>query len=235
MTDKIGNINKNRTKIETSQEIQNKIKTLSVIREEKVYKKDDPTEIAKKAKNIDIAKTSRELIRWISRNVENFINNQRTSFKLDLIMDDESETIEDMEEMRKLQDLYTSLPDPSVKDLEDLATIDTKQIEKARKILDGVTKKVQDQCKNEKESMDNLFKRMAYYYELKGISKGKLLIQELEGQVSIVNFEYEAFSVGVKVRNPKEDQTLREYVIPEGFTVWIEIVCNPANPPMSMF
>jgi hypothetical protein len=83
--------------------------------------------------------------------------------------------------------------------------------------------------------MDNLFKRMAYYYELKGISRGKLLIQELEGQVSIVKFEYEAFSVGVKVRDPKKDTTIREYVIPEGFTVWIEIVCNPANPPTSMF
>jgi len=218
-----------------SKEIEDKVKILSVVREEKVYRKDDPLEIIKKAKDIDIAKTSRELIKWITRNVENFINNQRTSFKLDLIMDDESETIEDMEEMRKLQDLYTSLPDPSVEDIEDVVKMDTKLIEKARKVLDGITKKVHDQCKNEREAMDNLFKRMAYYYELKGISRGKLLIQELEGQVSIVKFEYEAFSVGVKVRDPKKDTTIREYVIPEGFTVWIEIVCNPANPPTSMF
>jgi hypothetical protein len=53
--------------------------------------------------------------------------------------------------------------------------------------------------------------------------------------VSILKFEYEAFSVGVKVRNPKENNTIKEYVIPEGFTIWIEIAFNQVLTPVSMF
>ena len=58
---------------------------------------------------------------------------------------------------------------------------------------------------------------------------------EVSPFLSILRFEYEAFSVGVKVRNPKDNNTITEYVIPEGFTIWIEIAFNQVLTPVSMF
>ena len=92
------------------------------------------------------------------------------------------------------------------------------------------------------ELLEKLFKRMKFYFELKGISKGVPLIEELEGAVEVLQFEYEAFTVGVKVSKPAihkrsidgeiekvEEEAQTEYVIPEGFTIWVEIAYKPKS------
>jgi hypothetical protein len=75
------------------------------------------------------------------------------------------------------------------------------------------------------------------------IQEGETLINfsKLEGKCSIISFEYEAFSVGVRmqdgssVKNEKNKKVYKEYVIPEGFTIWIQIVSKVKQRPTTMF
>ena len=78
------------------------------------------------------------------------------------------------------------------------------------------------------------------------IEEGEKLIrfEELEGAVEVIKFDYEAFSVGVKLSSkPTEEEidegakseVMKEYMIPEGFTVWIQIAIHHKHRPVSMF
>jgi hypothetical protein len=77
------------------------------------------------------------------------------------------------------------------------------------------------------------------------IKEGEKLVKftELEGSVSITNFDYDAFSVGVQIRegqNPnetehKEKKVLKSYMIEEGFTVWVEMNFKNKMRPTNMF
>jgi len=77
------------------------------------------------------------------------------------------------------------------------------------------------------------------------IKEGEKLVKftELEGSVSITNFDYEAFSVGMQIRegqNPnetehKEKKVLKSYNIPEGFTIWVEMNFKNKMRPTVMF
>lgn len=188
--------------------------------------------IQNESETINEKQIAKELIVWITRNVENFINNQQFIFKLDIVLDDNTPTIEEMENLRKLQDLYRLIPD-------DELMIEYNELrgktEEIRIKLDKIVEKVYHNCHEETELMDNLFKRMAYYYELRGVHNGRLLLQELTGKVTIKKFEYEAFSMAVQVRNGQDKKIINEYVIPEGFSVVVEIVCTPVTLPSSIF
>ena len=81
------------------------------------------------------------------------------------------------------------------------------------------------------------------------IKEGEELVKftELDGAVDINNFSYEAFSVGVKIKANKktveeeiegitqEKEVVNEYLIPESFTVWLEINYKIKQRPTSMF
>jgi hypothetical protein len=82
------------------------------------------------------------------------------------------------------------------------------------------------------------------------IKKGEKLVKftELEGNVSITNFDYEAFSVGVRIqkgaKNSDQDiktcpvrevEVMKSYTIEEGFTVWVEINFKHKQRPTGMF
>jgi len=87
------------------------------------------------------------------------------------------------------------------------------------------------------------------------IKEGESLIkfEEFVGAAAITNFEYEAFSVGVKMveghnpnmddngneietETPDEDRkVMKQYTIPEGFTVWIEISFKPKMRQTTLF
>jgi hypothetical protein len=84
------------------------------------------------------------------------------------------------------------------------------------------------------EKLKDLFKAMIFFYEMVGINQGQPLLKKLSGSVDILEFDYEAFSVGVRVLggfHKMEDdvnaesskQMIRQYTIPEGFTIAIEI------------
>jgi len=211
-------------------EVKEKIKELKVFIGTLNEKKKTLVTIDEESKLIDLDKSANEVLLWLTKNVENFISNQETKFKIDLILDKESETVEEMEELKKLQDLFTSIPED-----ENMSKKDLEQSLKTRENLNNIVSKIFNIMNTKEELLNNLFVRMAYYYELKGINKGKFLLQELIGKVSILNFEYEAFSVGVKIRNAQTKDTVKEYMVPEGFTIWIEIAFTPVSSPQSIF
>jgi len=74
--------------------------------------------------------------------------------------------------------------------------------------------------------------------------------EEYKGSVSVTKFEYEAFTVGVQLKatsNPERDATgeiiemleepevVKDYIIPEGFVVWLEIGYKHKQRPTAMF
>jgi len=78
------------------------------------------------------------------------------------------------------------------------------------------------------------------------IKEGESLVkyEEFEGAVSVTKFEYEAFSVGVKLSSKPTDEemehgaeqeTLKEYTIPEGFVVWMEMNYRLKARPTAIF
>jgi len=74
------------------------------------------------------------------------------------------------------------------------------------------------------------------------IQEGERLVKfsELDGIVSITKFEYDAFEVGVQIKDAnneegEERKILKDYVIPEGFTIWLEINFKNKQRPTSMF
>ena len=74
------------------------------------------------------------------------------------------------------------------------------------------------------------------------IKEGENLIKfiEVEGSVNITKFEYDAFEVGVQIKDAnneegEERKILKDYVIPEGFTIWLEINFKNKQRPTSMF
>jgi hypothetical protein len=74
------------------------------------------------------------------------------------------------------------------------------------------------------------------------IKEGEDLIKfiEVEGSVNITKFEYDAFEVGVQIKDAnneegEERKILKDYVIPEGFTIWLEINFKNKQRPTSMF
>jgi len=190
-------------------------------------------EILEEAENLDVKKVAEELLQWVEMNVENFIDNHRKFFKLDLVLDKNVK----LENLRKLQDLYRAIPDSEEDQRELGAAVD------CRTMLHEITAKVHQAARENKELLEKLFDRMKFYYEMQGAKDGKLLIRELEGSVDIVNFEYDAFSLGVKVTKKlrtqsgelKDEGEVKEYVIPEGFTCWIEIAFRPKERPASIF
>ena len=69
-----------------------------------------------------------------------------------------------------------------------------------------------------------------------------LKYEEMEGCVKVIRFEYEAFSVGVRVSEgsmdikPREDRAVsKEYIIPEGLTCWIELAYQIKKRQASLF
>jgi len=221
------------------------------------YVKKTIPEIRSDMDTIDPSKVAKEIITWIINNVENFIDNQSKTFKLDLVVDGS----EVMKETKRLQDLYRAIPDDegcTVQEIDDAQLL--------RRALDELVEAVFQNMQDRKSALKKLFIKMKYYYEklipdadhkkraieideeLKAVVKlqsqtssekesrelkikaltlideGKSLInyEDLHGSVSIINFEYDAFSVGVKV-GAKDGKEAQQYTIPEGFAVWLRI------------
>ena len=216
-------------------------------------------EIAAESKNIEVAKVSDEILKWVIANVESFIDNHKKMFKLDLILDESVQEI--MPESMKIQRLYQAIPADEVfipKALEDsesrvlLKNKDVKagfaKIKKCKTALDAVTKNILKDMRTHQEQLATLFKRMAYYYEVVGFRNGEALEKVLEGAVDIVDFEYENFSMTVSINDPEamhsdtergsltdEKIEKKSYVLPAAFTIWLEISYKENNSMMSLF
>lgn len=201
--------------------------------------------INKDGKKIETKVLASEVLKWLIDNVESYVDNHVKMFKIDLIVDN----VESMKTVKALQDLYRKLPTPEeeveIQTAKD-GTAVLELIAETRTELDRVTKQAWEDMKGSKSDLEQLFKRLVFYYELKGFKDGKPLIQELDGIIDIINFEYENFSVGVQIKKGQdvetedglvqgEKKTVKEYMIPEGFTCWIELTHRPVQRPTAMF
>jgi len=226
------------------------------------YKKKPLEDIIADAKNIDTKMVALEVIGWAIENVENYVDNTVRMFKLDLVLD-AVETMQETKKLQDLyraipndEDLIGEEVVLSLKARENAGkplNMDKKtekilkSIQECREILDKVVEEAHNEIGELTEYVDKLSERLVYYYEMKGVRNGVPLIRDLIGTASIIKFEYEAFNVGVRIRSAvqeieNEDGSLRhtggelvnEYVVPEGFTVWIEIAFKDKRP-QSMF
>jgi len=209
-------------------------------------------DILKASKEIDIDKIAEEILVWLDYNLENYIDNSVKMFKipiddLDVEARESNEVpaqlnraeLPTMDETKRLQSLYRGIPDDEGGNVDFLD-----ECQKCRTELNKITESVCEITHSKKDLLDKLYKRMTYYYEFRGFDKnGVEIVQDLQGFVSILKFEYEAFSVGVRIREgvssdsePNSEQAIaREYVIPEGFVVWIELAAKSKERPQGIF
>jgi len=225
---------------EDKKEIQPVQPDVDVVTVEAEFPKYTVEEILSAAKEIDTNKIATEVLVWLDVNLENYIDNHAKLFKIPLDdLDVGAGSTCDMTETKRLQSLYRGIP-------EDAVGIDIDSLVACRQELDKLTSECYEAMNENKTLLDKLFNRMVYYYEFRGFDKeGKELVTNLTGFVSILKFEYEAFSVGVKIREgispenenkpESERAVLKEYVIPEGFIIWTEIAMKKSERPVGMF
>jgi len=231
------------------------------------FDKKDVAVILEESGSIDTSKIAEETLQWLESNVENYIDNHAKVFEipidnLDVQVDDENNV--DMSETIKLQNLYRAIPEDedvlefdSDKDIDEQLALyeggmspeQQKKLDElvaCRAKLDEVTHKAFETMNNKSELKAKLAKRMMFFYEMVGFQDGKPLIQEQMGLVEVVAFEYEAFSIGVRIRNSEvsmgaeadsqsEKKIVKEYIIPEGFNCCIELSCKANVRPTVMF
>lgn len=213
---------------ENKQEVQN----FSVETPDDIVKR-PIVDILSDAKAIDLKKISNEILQWTCDNVENFIDNQNKIFKLDLVVNSE-----DMPEIQRLQDLYKAIPEDEPDNSKKM-----EEITECRKSLNAITDSIFDAMRENSEMLEKLFKRMIYFYEMIGVKNGVPVIRELEGKVTIDKFEYDAFTVPVKLMknitdddgNTIEKVVTKQYIIPEGFTLWLTIHFHTVQKQTSVF
>jgi hypothetical protein len=203
----------------------------------KEYEKFSIDEILERKDLINKKEAAEELIEWLKVNVPNFIDNKERLFKIDLVVAEESK--ENIENIKLLQDLYRGIKEDSFyigedgnnKTFEEITEEDLKDVMSVRGELDKITEEINEYILKS-EKLKELFDVMVFYYELSGINKGKLVLKELTGSVS-VSLQYDSFDVGVKVIDSITKETCKEYIIPEGFSVSLEIAFRDVKRSIS--
>ncbi len=194
-------------------------------------------EIKDSIDGIDVAKCSREVLSWLERNVEYYIDNQSRTFDVNIVLKTESASDPIFEECFKIKHLFS-----------DYASDDngTPNMEMEIEISNELHKKVKDiyqDINSHEDLLEKLFKRMSFFYEIKGINKGKLIMDELNGAVRISDMAYDNFTVGVESKDFQvlidgERKTVEgsgKYTINEGFAITLEISFTASNKMDSMF
>ena len=217
-------------------------------------------EVQEASKQIDTDKVAEEIITWLNFNLENYIDNSAKMFKIPIDdLDVEAKENQEvpgarpelypkeclMTETKRLQSLYRGIPDDIEDGTDQEGFLDSCQA--CRTELDDIVKQAHAKMEEKKDLLEALYQRMVYYYEFHGFdNNGKEIVEDFNGFISVLKFEYEAFSVGVKIRegqlNVNEDDgankdraVVKEYIIPEGFVVWMELALKTGGRPSAMF
>lgn len=221
------------------------------------FKKRTIEEILELSENVDTQKSADEILNWLTKNVAHFIDNKEKEFRIELVIEENSS--EDMENIKLLQDLYRAIPDDSdYVDNDKIAEImssgnlndafEDEQFNKlveCREALDNLSFDIHDKMR-ESNKLKDLYKAMIYYYEMIGINHGHPLLKDLAGEVDVIEFEYESFNVAVQVLEGKmsidddindkcEKEVIRQYTIPEGFSLLLEIAFVDQSRSLSIF
>jgi hypothetical protein len=221
------------------------------------FEKKPIEEILELSQNVDTTKAAEEVLTWLTENVAHFIDNKEKEFRIDLVIEENSG--EKMENIKLLQDLYRAIPDDSeyvdsdkVEDLMANGSLDDvfededfKKLVECREALDNLSFAIHDKMR-ESEKLQDLYQAMIYYYEMIGINAGLPLLQDLSGEVDIVEFEYESFNIAVttvegmvdvadETATAKDKKVVQQYTIPEGFTMVVEIAFMDQSRSLGLF
>lgn len=181
-------------------------------------------EIFKKTDTIDPKGLAMEIGTWLVKNVEEFIDNHETLFRIYLPVCAEIE----MPNCSLFQRLYMAVQD----DGELWDALDLK-LSEAKTLLD-----------ENKEFNTALFKRMSYFYEMTGFIVGEgqvkqALTQEMQGSISINELMFDPImmtttvsqGVGVNtggvIKEGDKKVVIKQEEVPAGFALELEICLRP--------
>lgn len=113
-------------------------------------------------RKIDHKEIAKEIVSWLIRNVENYIDNTTNYYKIDIVLENEElpETYKTQKLYRECGNLYDALMESEKKSKNKLD-----KIEKCRKMLNEITEQAFFSIKENKEQLVDLFKRMVFFYE----------------------------------------------------------------------
>lgn len=186
--------------------------------------------IAAEAMNINFEAAAGEVLNWLIVNVENFIDNHKKCFLIDLILNDNA----DFPMLNKVHNMYKLLPDDEIIKDANLSEEETaeafQKMNDIKDLLDDLVKEIKEEI-DECELKVKLFDKMIFFYELSGITSRGLIFNKLSGSVDISKFMYDDFPVEVKVKNKSVNQATGEekitgetkHVIMPGFALQLEI------------
>lgn len=91
-------------------------------------------------------------------------------------------------------------------------------------ILEGCCEKVQQAFEANAEIRNELFKRLVYYYEVRGFREGVPIETIMDGYVKVSNFCYDPYEMPVKItpKMPKIDEN-NDFVLDEDGNVIVEV------------
>lgn len=191
-------------------------------------------QLLEQAKSIDPKKIAKTVLKWLINNVESYIDNKETVFLVYFSYDVLSE--HGLDELKKLQELYYAIPNEGV----EVAghKVDSAAITDMLDALDAIVDKAKSEMEASTTMMEELFKRIIYYYEMVGYSKlTGPIIKSYKGKVSINHFMYEPVSMPVTVTKKIKklvngeavdtdipDEIISQFVIPEGYSLEMELI-----------
>jgi len=201
-------------------------------------------EVIEQSASISSSEMGKEIGSWIVANVEQFIDNQDTVFRMYLnIRSDMGMPVSSI-----FQRLYLS-----VYNAEEGGAAETEEVDKAVGILTDILDDTKAKMEADAEFMAALFKKMSFFYELTGfvVKDGKVeqaITQKMDGKVSINILEFDPISLtatvaqgvgqneGGVIKEGDEKVIVKSEEIPAGFGIELEIAMSPKNSkPLSMY
>jgi len=201
-------------------------------------------EVAEKAVTISPADLAREIGAWIIQNVEQFIDNQDTVFRMYLCVNSDM----GMPASSLYQRLYLS-----AYNAEEGKNASDDEIGHAVEALNGLLDKAKELLEADRETMEALFRKMVFFYELTGfvVKDGKVqqaMTQKMDGKVSVNVLEFDPVSLTTTVaqgigkntdgsiREGDQKVIVKQEEMPAGFGIELEIVMSPKNSvPLAMY
>jgi hypothetical protein len=192
-----------------------------------------------------------EVVDWMINNVESYIDNHETVFRLALNVGSE----EAMPVAYKIEQLFIELAETFVFDdvesLEELTEGQEAMLEEETQrsvYLHKFIDKAHSYMQESEEHMNRLFEKLKYYYELVGFRKGQPVMKSLVGTVKVTTFLYEPVEIEVTItpktpivdENGKTTGEMEEGEpevrnMPAGYAVEIVLDLRDEKIPTSIF
>lgn len=187
-------------------------------------------EIMGKLGSISPEGVAAEVGQWMLDNVDNYIDNHRKIYRLYLTVG----ASDSMPNSELLQRLYMSIP--TAEDEGDTAGRDRES--RCLDALDDITSAAKKVIEGDKNTLQKLYDKLIYYYEMTGFSsQSGPIVQQFDGYVELREFVYEPLSMEIVVSageeyvdasgNPvgdaKPKEVMKREMMPEGFAVEFEL------------